>query len=264
MKATRLIALTREVPASIARCELTHLERCSIDLERTRQEHALYQRTLADLGCDVRQLPANDELPDSVFVEDTVVALDEISVLTRPGAVSRRPEVAAMQDALRSLRPSPPLARIEAPGTLDGGDVLVLDKEIVVGLSARTNSEGASSLARHVQSLGYRVRTVAVEGCLHLKSAVTRVGPGTLLANPRWVDLAAFPGWQIVESDPGEPFAANALWFGGAVVHAAEFPATRTRLERAGCDVISVPAGELAKAEGGVTCCSVIVRLNHD
>jgi dimethylargininase len=250
------IAFTRDVPESIVRCELTHLSRAAIDLGRARREHLAFEAALAELGYEVRRLPTREDLPDSVFVEDTAIVLDGIAVLARPGAASRRPEVDAMRDALRPLRT---LAEIEPPGTLDGGDVLVLGPELVVGLSGRTSAVGAEQLARHVESLGCVVRMVPVRASLHLKSAVTRVGEETLLVNPQWIDPAAFRQWRLVECDPAEPFAANALWAGGAVIHAAEFPGTRARLERAGCRVIPVPARELAKAEGGVTCCSVLV-----
>ena len=256
----RAVALTRAVPASIVACELTHLRRVPIDLDRARREHAAYEQALAALGCEIRRLPPRDDLPDSVFVEDTAVVLDEVAVLTRPGAESRRSEVPSMRAALAPLRP---VVAIEPPGTLDGGDVLALDEEIVVGLSERTNAEGAAQLARHVASSGWRARAVPVTGCLHLKSGVTRIGKRTLLVNPRWIDVAELRGRESLECHPDEPFAANALWVGDAIIHAAEFPLTRAIMERAGHRVVSVPAGELARAEGGVTCCSVLVRLGQ-
>lgn len=253
------IALTREVPDSITRCELTHCAREAIDVVRARTEHAAYERALTDLGFDVVRLPAAPDLPDSVFVEDTAVVLDEVAVLTRPGAISRRPEVATVCKTLAALRP---VRTLEAPATLDGGDVLVLDREIVVGLSARTNRAGAERLAAFVEPFGYRLRTVPVTACLHLKSAVTRSGVGTLVLNPDWVDPAAFPGWEIVPVDPGEPAAANVLFVDaiGAALAAEGFPRTVERLRRHGLAVETVPAYELAKAEGGVTCCSVLLR----
>ena len=254
----RTIALVREVPQSIADCELTHLARAPISLTRARAQHAEYVATLAELGCEVRSLPATPSLPDSVFVEDTVVALDEIAVLTRPGAESRRSELESMGEMLRPLRP---LAAIREPGTLDGGDVLVLDREIVVGLSQRSNAAGASQLAAAVTPLGYTVRTVPVTGCLHLKSAVTRAGDDLLVMNTGWMDAGLFDGWRVVSCDPSEPFGANVLWTGGTVLHAAEHVRTRGRLEEAGCRVVAVPNRELAKAEGGVTCCSVLLAI---
>lgn len=255
----RRIALTREVPPSVVRCELTHLAREPIDVARAREEHAAYERALAALGFEVQRIPATPEFPDSVFVEDAAVVLDEIAVLTRPGAPSRRPELPTVCEALSALRP---VRAVEAPATLDGGDVLVLDREIVVGLSARTDAAGAEQLAALVAPFGYRVRAVPVTACLHLKSAVTRAGERTLVLNPAWVDAASFAGWELVTVDPGEPAAANVLYaeWSDVALAAAGFPRTVERLMRRGLTVRTVPAFELAKAEGGVTCCSLVVR----
>lgn len=251
------LALTREVPESIVHCELTHLTRVPISVLRARAEHAAYEQALADLGLEVRRLPPLADHPDSVFVEDTAVVFDEGAVVTRPGAPSRRAEVASVREALASWRE---VREIEGPGTIDGGDVLVLDRDVVVGLTARTTAAGAEALARLVAPWGYRVRTLPVTGCLHLKTAVTRAGARTVVLNPAWVDAAAFPGWQVVEVDPAEPFGANVLWHDGTVICAEHLLRTATRLEGAGSRVRLVPAGELARAEGGVTCCSLIVR----
>jgi dimethylargininase len=254
-----MIALTRKVPASIAHCELTHLAREPIHLARARAEHAAYERVLASCGFTVRRLPPLPDHPDSVFVEDTAVVLDEVAVLARPGAPARRGEVESVRDPLADYRPVCP---IEAPGTLDGGDVLVLDREIVIGRSARTNAVGAARFEAIAAPLGYRVRTVPVTRCLHLKSAVTRAGERTLVLDPAWIDAALFPDWDVVTIDPGEPFSANVLWLGDVTVCAAGFPRTADRLRQRGLRVEMVPAHELARAEGGVTCCSLLVRAS--
>lgn len=251
------LALTREVPESIVNCELTHLERVPVSVLRARTEHAAYERALEELGLQVRRLPPLPEHPDSVFVEDTAVVLDEVAVITRPGAASRHGEVVSVREALAPLRE---VRSVEPPGTIDGGDVLVLERDIVVGLTARTTAEGADALARHVAPWGYRVRTLPVTGCLHLKTAVTRAGERTLVLNPAWVDRAAFAGWDIVDVDPAEPYGANVLWYDGTAICAEHLLRTATRLDGAGSRVRLVPAGELARAEGGVTCCSLIVR----
>jgi dimethylargininase len=186
--------------------------------------------------------------------------LAEMAVLTRPGAESRRADLASVEPALRALRS---IVRIESPATLDGGDVLVLDREILVGLTTRTSDAGMAQLRKYVEEFGYGVRPASVNDCLHLKSAVTRVGPRELLINPAWIDQNHFPDWRLIESDPGEPFGANALWWEGApdvVLYPAEYPRTRGRLEAEGIRVCAVPAGELAKAEGGVTCGALIIR----
>lgn len=250
------IAITRAVPASINQCELTHVPRIPIDLAKARAEHAALEAALAALGCAVQRLPERAHLPDSVFVEDTAVVLPELAVVARPGAPSRRAEVADVRDALRALRA---LAEIEAPAVLDGGDVLVLGRELVVGLSSRSDYGAVQQLRRITEPLGYRVRALPVRACLHLKSAVTRVAEDALLANPDWVDTKAFAGWRIIECHPSEPFGANALALAGVVLYPEHLPRTADRLATAGLEVRTVPAAELAKAEGGLTCCVLLV-----
>lgn len=249
-------ALIRPVSAAMVRCELTHFARAPIDVAVAAEQHRRYADALASLGCRLVELGAEPDLPDSVFVEDTVVVLDEIAVLTRPGAVSRRPEVDSMARALAAWRPC---TRIEAPGTLDGGDVLVVGRRMFVGQSGRSNGDGIRQLAAAAAPHGYEVVAVPLQGCLHLKSAVTLVGPDTLLINDDWVDRSAWPGMRCVEVAPGEPNAANALRIGDTVVHSASGPRTRDRLEATGLRVLSVDVSEMEKAEGAVTCCSVLL-----
>jgi dimethylargininase len=251
-----MVALTRAVPPSIDRCELTHLARTRIDYARAVAEHESYERCLERLGCRIQRLADAPDLPDSVFVEDAAIVFDRIAVIARPGAESRRAEIESVADAVRVYRP---LARIEPPGTLDGGDVLATAQSVFVGASGRTNEDGARQLARILAPLGLRVTPVDVRGCLHLKSAVTLAGPSMLLLNPDWIDRAHFSGFDLVEIDPGEPFAANVLRAGDTVVCAAEHPRTRARLNMRGLRTVIVPAGELAKAEGGLTCGSILV-----
>ena len=249
------LAITRHVSPRLAECELTCIEAQPIDLERARAQHAAYVRVLAELGCEVIELPAEPDLPDSVFVEDTAIVLPEAAVITRPGAESRRPETASIAAALAPFRE---LLRIEAPATLDGGDVLVMDKAIVVGLSTRSDARAVEQLQSLLGPFGYVVTGVPLRGCLHLKSAVTRVDDSTVLINPDWVDATTFDAYERIAVDPAEPHAANALPVNGRVVFAEAFPRTRERLERHGCAVVAVALDELAKAEGAVTCCSLV------
>jgi dimethylargininase len=252
-----MIAFTRAEPLNISRCELTHLSREPIDIHVARAQHERYESAMRDAGVDVTRLPDRDDLPDAVFVEDTAVVFDEIAVLTRPGMESRRPEVESVRDALAAHRP---LATIDAPATLDGGDVLVLDKDVLVGLTPRTNILGVQQLRAILAPFGYEVRAAPVRGCLHLKSAVTRAGTRTLVANPSWVDPALMPGWDVVPVDAREPHAANVLWLGSTTIVAEAFERTNATLARSiDSQLVTVPASELAKAEGGVTCCSLIV-----
>lgn len=256
-----LIALTRAISPALAHCELSHLPRVPIDLERARAQHRAYEQALEEAGCTIERLPADSDMPDSVFIEDIALVFDELAVMTRPGAESRRKESVVVEDAVGRFRP---LRRIEAPATLDGGDVLVLGRHVWVGESARTNRLGVRQLDAILQSFGYSVVPVRVTGCLHLKSAATAVGDGLLLINHAWIERGPFAHLDCIEVDSGEPYAANALILGARVVYPAAFPRTRERLERAGADVRVVDASELAKAEGGVTCCSVIFKTGRN
>jgi len=247
---TMLIAITRGVSPSIGRCELTHLPREPIDLVRARAQHRRYEEALASLGCEIHRLPAEPTMPDSVFVEDTAVVLDELAIITRPGAASRT--------VAEALRPYRRLFQIEPPGTLDGGDVLRIGKMVFVGLSRRTDRAGIEQLRDLLDPFGYVVKGVRVKGCLHLKSAVTQVAEETLLINPAWVNAGAFGAMELIEVDPSEPFAANALLVGETAVYPAAYPRTVERLGAHGIRVRIIDISELAKAEGGVTCCSLI------
>jgi len=250
-----LIALTREVSPAIINCELTHLERVPIDYEIARAQHDEYLGALRSLDLRVKSLPAEPDLPDSVFVEDTAIVLDECAVITRPGADSRKPETESIALALAPYRA---LFQIRAPGTVDGGDVLCLRKTLHIGLSGRSNESGIAQVRNFLAPFGYSVRTASVTGCLHLKSAVTQLTTETLLINPDWASKSDFPGWDFIEVDPHEPYAANALLVGDRLIYPAGYPRTRARLQAAGLHPTLVDASELAKAEGGVTCCSLI------
>lgn len=249
----------REVSPAIVRCELTHLARTPIDLALARAQHAEYVAALEALGCRIEWLAPEPELPDAVFVEDTAIVLDELAVISRPGAESRQAELGSVIAVLGRYRP---LHHITAPGTLDGGDVLLAGRALYVGQTPRTNTEGISQLAAIVTRQGYAVCAMPVHGCLHLKSAATALDEDTVLINPEWTSTARFAGRRLIAIDPGEPFAANAVVVGGELIHAAEFPGTRDILINAGHAVRPVPASELAKAEGGVTCCSLLVTVD--
>lgn len=249
------VAITRAMSPAFECCELSHLERTSIDVDLARSQHQAYEDRLAAHGCQLVRLPSGDDLPDSIFVEDIAVVLDEVAVITHPGAASRRPEIPAIAGALQAYRR---LEYIQPPATLDGGDVLRLGRQLFVGLSQRTTAAGAAQLRRLVQPFGYSVHEVPVKGCLHLKSAVTQISPERLLLNPAWLDKASFKDSQVIEIDPSEPFAANALLLDDCLIYPAAYPRTRARLERGGIRVETVDVSEIAKAEGGVTCCSLI------
>ena len=254
------IAVTREVSPALGNCELSCVPREAIDVVRASVQHRDYQRALEALGCRVSTLPAEPDLPDSVFVEDVAIMLDEVAVLTRPGALSRRTEVASVAEVLRRYRP---VLAIEAPGTLDGGDVLRVGRTLYVGESARSNAEGIAQLRQLLAGHGYTVHGVPTHGCLHLKSAVTQLDDHILLLQPEWVDRDRFADFRVIEIDAAEPHAANVLRIGDALVMPASFPRTRQRLVDAGFHVTAVDVSELQKAEGAVTCCSLVFRVNE-
>lgn len=250
------IALTREVPPRIIECELTHLERVPIDYARAAEQHAGYEAALQAAGCALEHLPPAPELADSVFVEDAAVVFDEVAIITRPGAVSRQGETASVAGVLSRYRP---LRFIEAPATLDGGDVLRAGRRVFAGLSSRTSREGIEQLRALLLPFDYSVDAVETTGCLHLKSAVTALDDDCLLVNPEWVDVARFAGFRILDIDPAEPFAANVLRLADVVLCAEAAPLTRGRLEAHNLETVSVDVSELAKAEAGLTCCSLII-----
>ena len=253
-----MIAVTRAVSRSINECELTHLGREPIDVERARQQHAAYERALEAAGCAIVQLDEAADLPDSVFVEDTAIVFDEIAIVTRPGAATRRPETRPIAQLLHGYRE---VREIQAPATVDGGDVIVAGRMVFVGQSGRTNREAVAQMRRALEPFAYEIHMVPVTGCLHLKSAATAIGEHRLLINPAWVEREAFPGVELSEIDPLEPSAANVLRVGRELICAARFHRTSERLEREGLVVRPVDLSELAKAEGAVTCCSLVFPI---
>jgi dimethylargininase len=250
-----LTAITRAVSPGIVHCELTFVARQPIDLATAEEQHRAYQALLEKCGARVISLPAEPALPDSMFVEDPAVVLDELAIIFPLGTATRRPEAASIAQALAKFRK---LARVELPGQVEGGDVLRIERRLFAGLSSRTNAEGIRQLASMLAPYGYEVLSVAVTGCLHLKSAVTYIGRNTLLANRAWFDAKPFAGFEWIDVAPEEPHAANALAIGGTVIFPASFPRTLARLEARGFSVAQLDISELQKAESGLTCSSLL------
>jgi dimethylargininase len=249
------IALMRGVPPTLASCELTFRTREPIDLGRAIAQHAAYAELLRGLGLEVVELPADPSYPDCCFVEDVAVVLDELALVTRPGAASRRGEIAAVASALARYRPT--LATPE-PATLEGGDVLRVGRRLFVGRSGRTNAAGIARLAEVAEPHGYRVMPVSVTGCLHLKSAVTALDDGRLLVNRAWLDPAPLRGLELVDVDPAEPEAANVLRVAKHVVVHAGFPRTTERIAALGYAFLPLDISEFLKAEAALTCKSLL------
>ena len=250
-----MIAITREVSRSIINCELTHLERTPINIQRACAQHAEYEAALKNLGVAVLSLPEEPTLADLVFVEDTALVLDECAILLRPGADSRKPETKSIAKILAPYRK---LFTIEAPARVDGGDILRVGKQIYIGVSSRSDTNAIEQIQDFLQPYGYEVHASTVNGCLHLKSAVTQVARDTLLINLAWTDKKNFAGMKFIEIDPSEAYAANTLLIGDTILYPKAFPKTRKKLSDAGVKIVDVDADELAKAEGALTCCSLI------
>jgi dimethylargininase len=250
-----LTAITRKISPALASCELEFLAREPIDLGKAVSQHQAYEAALSGLGARVVSLPAEDALPDSVFVEDPALVLDEVAVITRMGAVSRRAEAATLAEAIGKYRT---LQWIEDPGTLEGGDVVRIGKRLYAGVSRRSNPAGVRQLAGLLVAYGYSVIPVPVHGCLHLKTACCSLGDGAVLANRELFDWRALSGVRFVDVPASEPWAADVLPLGGSVIQSRQFPATIELLEKSGYRVKPVDVSELHKAEAGVTCMSLL------
>src|SRR6266849_6115885 len=250
-----LTAITRTVSPAIVHCELSFIDRKLIDLYTAQQQHEAYETLLGKLRARVISLPAEPDLPDSSFVEDPSIVLDELAVILPLGTETRRREVPSLAQALAKFRK---LEYVSLPGTLEGGDVLRIGRKTFVGLTRRSNAEGIRQLAAILAPHNYEVIAVPVTGCLHLKSAVTYLGRNTLLSNRAWFDTTPLAGHEWIDVDPAEPHAANALALAGTIIFPASFPRTRARIEARGFRVSPLDISELQKAESGFTCSSLL------
>jgi dimethylargininase len=252
-----LAALTRPVSRSINNCALSFQERALIDVQLATAQHKAYQECLASLGVQIISLPEEPELPDAVFVEDPAVVLEEVAIIPIMGVPSRRPEGLGIANALSRYRP---IKHLVEPATLDGGDVMRIGRSIFVGVSQRTNRESIHQLEEIVCRYGYRVLAIDVRGCLHLKSGCSYIGNNSILINRSLVDPRPFQSFELIDVPDEESTGANALLVHDVVIVPASFPKTRDLLERRGFVVRAIDISELQKAEGGVTCSSLIFR----
>ena len=249
------VALTHSVSPNIVNCELSYLDRTPIDFDKAVAQHRNYCSKLEELGIRVIELSVNKDLPDSVFVEDTAVVVDEIAVMTNPGAESRRAEIPGIQKALLKYRE---IKVMQTPATLDGGDVLQIGREVFVGISKRTNFKGFESLKRILAPFDYRVSPIKVKGCLHLKSACTALDKETVIINSKLIETEPLRKFRLVEVDESEPEAANVLEINKTVLMDSYFPKTLNRVIQRGYQVKSIDISELRKAEAALTCSSIL------
>ncbi len=253
-----MVALTRVPSPEIGSCELTYLARTPIDYCAAVQQHAAYVQTLRDLRLKVLDLSPLPELPDSTFVEDTALVLDEVAVLASP-CRPRRSETESVRHLLSRYRQT---AAIGMDARLEGGDVLRDGRTLYVGQSTRTDANGLLSLRGAVSYYGYRVVPVQVRNCLHLSTAASCLERDTFLVNPDWIDTAGFAGKRLIKLPKEEPWAANVLNVGGCIVLPSKFPRTSELLDKLGYTICAVDVSELLKAEAGVSC-MVLVFEGH-
>ncbi|WP_036959688.1 dimethylargininase [Promicromonospora kroppenstedtii] len=248
--------LVRPPSPALADGELTHLERVPVDAALAAAQWARYVDVFRDLGWAVRELPAADQHPDGVFVEDTVVVFDDLAVLTRPGALSRRGEIESMRPVAAATGRE--VAEITEPGTLEGGDILKVGRTVYVGRTLRTDADGAAQLRALLEPRGWTVVEVPVTKALHLKTAVTALPDGTVIGYPPLVDdPSVFETFLAVPEAEG---TAVVVLDRDTVLLSEGAPGTAALLRERGLTVRTTPVSEFEKLEGCVTCLSVRVR----
>jgi dimethylargininase len=242
------------LPGSNAGDGLTSAGLGAPDAERMLAQHRDYVRILESLDLQVTVLDADENFPDACFVEDTAVVTPEVAVITRPGAPSRRGEEVAVEPLLAVHRP---IARIVAPGSVDGGDILVMGERVLIGLSGRTNEEGARQLTDIFEARGMHCITLATGDGLHLKSSVNALGDDRLLVTGEFAECAELSEFERIVITTDESYAGNSLWVNGHVLVPAGFPATRELIDGLGIATIETQVSEFKKMDGGLTCLSI-------
>jgi dimethylargininase len=252
-----IMALTHVPSPNMGNCQLTHLPRVPIDYGLAVRQHEAYCRMLRDCGAEVRTLDVNRDLPDCTFIEDTAIVLDEVALLGSLGTEARRSEPAGIEPELRKYRE---VQRIESPATLEGGDVLRINRTLLIGISSRTNAAGISALEQAAGRYGYTVLPVPLRDCLHLKTACTALDDHRLLINPKWLQVSVLRGYELVQVPEEEPWAANIVRVGANVCLAAAHRRTADLVSGLGYNIHSSDLSEFAKAEGAVTCLNLLFR----
>jgi dimethylargininase len=252
-----MIALTHKPSPNMQACERTFVPEVRIDVDLAAQQHQAYCAALAECGAVVRVLDVNSAMSDCAFLEDTAVVLDEVAILCSMGAASRQQEPVGIEKVLREFRP---IERIELPAALEGGDVLRIGRRLLVGQSSRTNAAGIATLQQIAGRFGYLVTPISVRGSLHLKTACTALPDGRLLINPAWIDERALTDFDLIPIPQAEPWGANICLIGQAVILPAAHVQTAELISRLGFAAKPVEISEFSKAEGGVTCLSLLLN----
>ena len=252
-----MIALTRRPAFSLVNCEVGYVPRERIDPHLAFRQHEAYCRTLRQMGAAVEVLPPEEAFPDSVFIEDNAIILDELAVVTSMGAPSRQGEPALLLPVLARYRR---FVTISPPATIEGGDVLRVGKRLYVGVSTRTNRAGVEALRMIAEPLGYDVTPVETRSCLHLKTACASLDDETLLVNPDWLDSDALKSFRLLHVPAEEPFGANVLRLPGGMLVQGSSPLTLALIETRGYAATCVDLSEFSKADAGPTCLSLLIE----
>ncbi len=250
-----LLGLIHVVSPHLAAGELTYIDREVVDFALAQQQHEQYCQMLVSLGVELITLDVNSSLPDSCFVEDTAIVLDEIAIITSMGTTTRRSEPEGVKQELSKYRE---IVTIQLPATIEGGDVLRVGKTLFVGISSRTNTLAISELANIVKRFGYIVVAVPVTGCLHLKTACTAILDDVLLLNPAWIDTTPLQGYTLEYVATNEPWAANTIRVGNALCAQTDFPKTLERIQKFRDRVELLNISEFRKVEAGLSCLSIL------
>jgi dimethylargininase len=250
-------AVVRRPSPRIADSEVTHIDRVPMDVALAISQYDNYLQTLQSLGVELIFADEAPDHPDGLFVEDALFMVGDVGVLTRPGAPSRKGEVESIAALVRALGITS--VSIPAPHTLDGGDVLVVDKHIFVGVSTRTTIGAIDSLRVLIATTGYQVVPVTVTGCLHLKTAITRLPDDSLIAVAAFVDTTLFASRGFRVHETTEETGGDVLCIGNTVVLPMDAPKTAEQIESLGFEVQRIDVSELQKIEAGVTCMSVLL-----
>lgn len=250
-------AITRKPCKAMINGLTDHPELGVPDYEKALEQHATYVKTLEALGAKVTVLEPEEDYPDSCFVEDVAVLLPQCAVLTRPATESRAGEVALMAPLLQQFYPEEKIFQITAPATLEGGDVMKVGDTLYVGLSQRSNAEGAAQLAKYIAPFGYKVVGVPFEGVLHLKTGAVYLEEGQMLMKEDFKSKIAFAEYEKHIAPQQEDYAANCVWFNGAVIVPEGYPEVLQTVQKAGYQTVQCDTGEFKKIDGGLSCLSL-------
>ncbi len=231
----------------------------SPDYEKVLEQHENYIRTLRKCGLEVHILEADENYPDSTFVEDTAIVNEKCAIISNPGAQSRKGEVKAIFNFIKNNynHNYEKIERIEAPGTLDGGDIMRINKCYYIGLSSRTNKEGASQLAKILGSYGFTSQVVEMKESLHLKSGLNYIGDNCLLSIDEFKDNPLFQQYNIIQVEKDEEYAANCILVNGYLIMPKGYNKLKEKLTKSNYIIIELEMSEFRKMDGGLSCLSL-------